>query len=59
MAKESKYQNYIYFEENSYSGINWYIARRESGRILEVGHSDTYAEAVKESQREFTYKEGK
>ena len=57
MLLYSKYQNYIYFEEDEVSGVNWFIANRETKRVVESGHCETYKEAVLSSEHAFIYKE--
>lgn len=54
---DNKYQHYTYFEEYEVSGINWFLALRDSKRVVDSGHCEVYSEAVLQSDKAFVYKE--
>jgi len=47
-----KYQHCIWFESST-SGIEWYVASRDTKHIKRTGTSFTYNDAVKDSELAF------
>lgn len=54
---EKKPEYCIYFEEDEVSGLNWFVAQRDSKRVVESGHCETYQEAVVQSKKAYDQKE--